>query len=124
MADYREISQTYAQGAIKAVMLVNGGAAIAVLSQFSQLSQLQGGVAIVQPKSIALSLLIFSFGVLAGVLAWGLGFVSTRHVDRADCGQNPDYKLADEFMFGGYIAFAFSMICFLIGVLNLVCSIQ
>ena len=33
VADYREISQAYAQGAIKGVVLINGGAAIAILAQ-------------------------------------------------------------------------------------------
>ena len=40
MSDYREISQQYTQGAIKAVILVNSGALIASLSQLDSVLKL------------------------------------------------------------------------------------
>lgn len=40
MADYREISQEYARGGIKAALFVNGGAAVALLSQVAELGGL------------------------------------------------------------------------------------
>jgi len=36
MADYREITQDYAKGAIKTVILINAGGIIATLNQFAK----------------------------------------------------------------------------------------
>ena len=57
MADYREISQAYAQGAAKVAVLINGAAAVAVLNQVSGL------------KDIRLEV---TFALLSWA-AWGLG---------------------------------------------------
>lgn len=41
MADYREISQEYAQGAIKACILINAGAAAALLTQSAKFIEIK-----------------------------------------------------------------------------------
>ena len=114
MADYREISQSYAAGAIKSAILINGGAAVAVLSQISNLS------AIAAPTDIAKTMLVFIFATVT----WGCGFFSTRHVDRALRGEDADFAKANSFMMKGVIFFALSLFSFLLGALWLVFSVQ
>lgn len=118
MADFREISQEYALGAIKAAILVNGGAAVAVLSQLSALSSLAS------LKATTMSMLVFVFGVLFATSTWGFGFLSTRHVDRAQRGEDRDYSVANIYMTIGLLMFFASLLCFLIGALILVVSVQ
>lgn len=118
MADYREISQSYAAGAIKSAILINGGAAVAVLSQISNLS------AIAAPTDIAKTMLVFIFGVIFATVTWGCGFFSTRHVDRALRGEDADFAKANSFMMKGVIFFALSLFSFLLGALWLVFSVQ
>ena len=84
MADYREISQGYAQGGIKAATLINGAAAIAVLSQMTELTKLTND------GSPVISLSIWSFGVFVSVITWVLAFNSTRFVDNAERSGTPD----------------------------------
>ena len=117
MTDYREISQAYAKGAITTAMAINGGAAIAVLSQFTSLAELLG------TKTVAVTLLVYSFGVLFAAATWILAFLSTRYVDRVHHGQDPDYSRSDNFMHGGLIAIAASLVTFLIGALVLVLNV-
>ncbi|MCV6598842.1 MAG: hypothetical protein OIF40_17405 [Mangrovicoccus sp.] len=107
--DYREISQQYAQGAIRGVILVNGGAALAVLSQLASLSQF------IANWVLGGAFLLFVVGVTSGLLCWMAAFVSTRHVDRTLRGQDKDYRTADRWMFYGEALLAFSIICFLVG---------
>lgn len=117
LADYREISQEYAQGAIKAVILINGGAAVAVLSQFGHLAEILPG------RSPAVAVLVFALGVALGVSVWLLAFLSTRHVDRAERGQDLDYSIADKFQAAGVIVLFLSLVAFLIGCAVLACPI-
>lgn len=112
-ANYREISQEYGQGAIKAVILVNGGAAVAVLSQYGELSKL------LSAKPVATSVLLFAFGVFLGVLVWLLAFLSTRYVDRTLRKLEPDYKLADRYQAAAIIALLASLTLFLVGCIKL-----
>ena len=107
-ADYRTISQQYAQGGINSVILINGGAAAAVLSQFEHLK------ALMTPLTIGSSMILYALGVLAGTFVWLAGFLSTRHVDRTLRGQNDDYRLADQWMTTGVIAILCSGVFFLL----------
>ena len=113
MADYREISQHYAQGAIKAIILVNGGSAIAVISQLKELSNLLSRCA------IGLSLILFVAGVAVGVVCWIVAFISTRYVDRAVRGEDPDYSIANQWMFCGQVLAVLGVVFFLSGTLLL-----
>ncbi len=107
--DYREISQQYAQGAIKAIILVNGGSAVAVLSQLKDLSNL------LPLWSIGVSLILFVFGVAVGSGCWIVGFIATRYVDRAILGQDPDYTIANRWMYFGEALTLLGVILFLLG---------
>jgi len=78
MADYREISQEYAQGAIKASFTLNGGASIAILSQISKLEDN------VPDLILGLVLLLWCLGVALSTITWVLGFASTRYVDKSE----------------------------------------
>ena len=117
MADYREISQDYAQGAIRAALLINGGAAVAVLSQLNSLTGLMN------TKSVASALLVFCFGILFAAATWIFAFLSTRHVDIAELGHDKDYSKANNFMSAGVVSIVLSLLAFIIGVLILVCSL-
>lgn len=77
--NYREIMQHYAKGAIGAVLIINGGACLAVLSQLTELVSLPE----LSHRSIAGALLIFAFNVFLGMVMWLLGFESTRRADLA-----------------------------------------
>ena len=108
-ADYPEISQQYAQGAIKAAILMNGGAAAAVLSQMAELSKL------LPPQSIGSSVLWFIFGAVIGASCWVAGFISTRHVDRKNRGKNSDHSADNRWMFAGMVLLIVSILAFAIG---------
>ena len=77
MADYREISQTYAHGAIKAGVILNGGAAIGVLTQVGDL--VQHGMA----GGIKASMAFWALGTISAAACWLAGFLSARYVDKA-----------------------------------------
>lgn len=109
MADYREISQQYAQGAIKAVILVNGGAAVAVLSQVSTLLRL------FDHQMVGYALLAFLVGISSGLVTWLFGFFSTRHVDIAEQSETPDYRVANLFQGLGSFFLILGIACFLGG---------
>lgn len=78
MADYREISQQYAQGAIQAGIILNGGAAIAVLSQATRLIS----VGLAGPLRFAM--LCWILGTFFAAVTWVLAFSSTRLVDKSE----------------------------------------
>ncbi|WP_338550838.1 hypothetical protein [Roseovarius phycicola] len=117
MANYREISQGYAKGAITAALAINGGAAIAVLSQFKDLATL------INTKTIACVLLIYSFGVVFAAVTWLLGFLSARHADRTQRGQDETYEISDKYMTLGFVAVALSLMCFIAGAIVLVANV-
>jgi hypothetical protein len=77
LTDFREISQGYAQGAIRAVILINSGAAVALLSQLSLL------VPEVGARAIGIAFICFVFCVLCLVwrLASHLGLVVFTMLD-------------------------------------------
>ena len=107
MADYREISQQYAQGAIKAAMTINGGATVAVLTQSAALAGLGLG------DQVRCSLIIWSAGLLVACLVWIVAFLSTRYVDENELGR------ANFFMYLGVLLLILSLGLFLAGVVTL-----
>lgn len=108
MADYREISQVYAQGGIKAIVLLNGGASVAVLSQISKLPAMAA--------SIAWAMAFWDLGLVAGALTWIFGFMSARYVDkheREDVDQHLD--ISNKLMTAGLLAIIISLLLFVVG---------
>ncbi|WP_323781566.1 hypothetical protein [Leisingera sp.] len=111
--DFRAISQDYAQGAIRASILINGGAAVALLSQLTNLST-------ALPKwAVGWAMVAFVAGVSAGALTWLFGFLSTRHVDRTLRGQDLDYSRANAWMVAAEVGVLVAVLLFLIGCLLL-----
>ena len=112
MADYREISQAYAQGAIKAALLINGAAAIALLAQAPNLASYGIG------EEIGLSLTLWTGGVTIAALTWVLGFLSTRYVDKGIVeGSAAHMATSDRLMLFGVVMVVLSMACFATGCL-------
>jgi hypothetical protein len=112
MADYREISQAYAQGAAKVAVLINGAAAIAILSQVLSLNGIR--------FEVTFALLSWAAGVFFGALAWPLGFAATRYVDKAEQENDEGHKrtherTSDRFMYAGLIVVTLSLLLFLKG---------
>lgn len=121
MADYREISQHYAEGAIKAVILLNGGAAVALLSQIGSL------VATPLAGAIRLPMALWAIGTAIGGAVWILGFLSARHVDKSE--KEPGRKAANlaisnGYMYVGIAGLIVALGCFLAGCIYLACQAQ
>ena len=112
-ANYREISQQYAQGAIRAVILINGAAAVALLSQLTPLLK------ILPERSLGLALVAFVFGVALGVSAWMCGFYNARFVDLKLRGQVKDYSVANRWQHVGVACLLLGLLSFLFGCLSL-----
>jgi hypothetical protein len=108
MADYREISQDYAQGGIKAVVLLNGGASVAVLSQISKLPMMAA--------SIAWAMAFWDIGLVAGALTWLFGFMSARYVDKHEReGIGGHLDASNKLMNAGLVAIVISLLLFVAG---------
>ncbi|WP_323008561.1 hypothetical protein [Paracoccus sp. (in: a-proteobacteria)] len=106
MADYREISQQYAQEGIKAAAVLNGGAAIALLTQTADLLEKGYG------QQVADSLELWAAGLTASAVTWIIAFLSTRHVDRSEePGRNREKELltSDRYMLIGLLLFCVSI---------------
>lgn len=116
MADYREISQHYAQGAIKAVVLLNSGALVASLSQLDSVFKLA------PPEVYAISAASWLVGTALGAVVWILAFTSTRHVDKAERGETNSYAKADFWMAIGTIVWLVSLCLFCFGGLIIIGS--
>jgi hypothetical protein len=84
VADYREISQAYAPGAIKGAVLINGAAAVAILSQVSNLASIR--------FEVTWALLLWAAGVFFGALTWLLAFISTRYEEKAEQEKQPRHR--------------------------------
>ncbi len=110
MADYREISQQYAQGGIKAFILLNAGASVAVLSQ--ALDLIQKGLA----SEVRLAMTLWVLGIVAAALVWVAGFFSTRLVDKSEDEKRPEYlRLSNAFMAIGLGLMLLSLVLFALG---------
>ncbi|MBB4953873.1 Na+/melibiose symporter-like transporter [Agrobacterium vitis] len=117
MADYREISQVYAQEGIKAALLINSGAAVTILTQVSSLIEKQ-------KQDIVLCPMIFwSVGIALSTILWLGAFLSTRYVDKAHQEEkngnleknNKNITISNRWMLfaiGGFVA---SVAAFMIG---------
>ncbi|HEV7254774.1 MAG TPA: hypothetical protein VGN97_16960 [Mesorhizobium sp.] len=107
MADYREISQTYAQGAVNAAILINAGAAVALLSQAADL--VKAGLA----SAIWLPMISWASGTALAAAAWILGFLSSRFVDKHEREKsNAHLRASDRFMHWGLAAVCSSLLLF------------
>lgn len=115
--DYREISQEYARGGIRAVILLNSGAAVAVLSQLSSLMKH------IDTSVIAFSILAFVMGSTLGGICWLTAFCSTRYVDRYQREQESTLEKADKFMVITGLLYLSSTGCFLVGCVSLTLAI-
>ncbi|NOE18878.1 hypothetical protein GS634_12175 [Ruegeria atlantica] len=62
----------FGQGAIRALILINGGAAIAVMTFIGNFGTVQAGLI----SSFSLALLLFSMGVAAAALVAGCSYVT------------------------------------------------
>lgn len=112
MADYREISQEYAKQGINAAFLLNGGAAIGLLSQAAELIQRGMG------RAVAPSMLIWSLGTALAAFTWILAFASTRYVDKSEREHNekvPHLLRSDRLMNAAIIAVFGSIALFVAG---------
>ncbi len=70
--NHRDLMQQYAQGSIRSTLVVNGAAAIVVLSQLSSLPQ-------AIPLNLAgLSVLLFALNIGLGLTLWIIAFEATR----------------------------------------------
>ena len=120
MADYRELSQQYAQGGIRTTVLLNGGAAIALLSQLGSLLSAGLGGSVTGP------MILWALGTFAGAAAWVPAFVSTRFVDKHEREQEPNDHLttSNKYMTAGLWCVAISLLLFLAGCSLLACSLQ
>lgn len=121
MADYRDISQQYAQGAIKAVTLLNGGAAVALLSQVSSL------LTTPLASAIRIPMTLWAFGTALGGAVWILGFLSTRHVDKSERElglEGVNLTISNRHMYTGVLVLIASLACFLAGCIYLACKAQ
>jgi hypothetical protein len=123
MADYREISQQYAQGAIKACILINAGAAGALLTQSAKFVEMNKPVIL---ASLTCSMLLWSVGTVAAISTWILAFLSTRYVDKSEreiALQTRHLRTSDRCMLAGLIAVAASLVLFLAGCARLAFSL-
>ena len=112
MADYREISQQYAQGGIKAVILLNGGAAIALLSQAA------GLLSIGLIDEVILPMVLWATGTTLGGATWVLAFLSTRYVDKSEQERpavRAHLQTSDRYMASALILIALSLASFAAG---------
>jgi hypothetical protein len=119
MADYREISQQYAKEAIRTVILMNAGAAVALLSQAGELAR--EGLA----DRAEIAMLWWSAGAVLGVLIWLAAFTSTRYVDKSERELSSERRhilTSDRWMNAGIALLLLSLGCFAIGVVCLALS--
>lgn len=112
MADYRDISQQYAQGAIKACILLNAGAAVAVLSQSPEI------IPITSTFSLRNAVMFWVTGTAIAAFGWVFGFLSTRYVDKSERETDlakAHLRRSDFHMYAGLATVIISMLIFLIG---------
>ncbi len=112
MADYREISQEYAKQGINAAFLLNGGAAVALLSQTAALRE--QGLA----GAIGAGMKWWAVGTALAALTWVIAFLSTRYVDKSEqesASKNQYLRISDRYMIAGILAVLGSIGVFGIG---------
>lgn len=119
MADSREIAHEYAKGGIRGIALINGGAAVAVLSQLNPLFGLGVGT------EATVAILLWAVGVATAAATWLVAFLSTRYVDRADRSETETARQAEirnsnRYMRAGLTLMAFGIALFVIGAIIIV----
>jgi hypothetical protein len=113
MVDYRQESIENARGAIKGGSLLNGGAAVALLTQLSTIPQSIAGAALT-------SMIWWSFGLSFSAFAWVAAFGSTRYVDKwQDEGNDIHRVTSNRYQTAGIVLIILSIICFIAGSLHL-----
>lgn len=123
MTKERTMAQEYGREGIRALMLVNGGAAVALLSQAAKLIELRLG------DDVARALLIWTVGLMLAVLCWFVGFLSLRFADRAQDFAGDQKKsiretaISNVFLVLGEALFLLSLIAFGAGCMRLAQSI-
>ena len=123
MADYREISQEYAQGAIKACILINAGAAAALLTQSAKFIEMnKPGLT----AGLTCSMLLWAVGTVTAISVWMLAFFSTRYVDKSErenALSSRHLRTSNSFMYAAFVAIVASIVLFLIGCFTLALSL-
>lgn len=112
MADYREISQEYAKQGINAAFLLNGGAAVAILTQAGDLAE--KGYA----PALTTGLLLWAAGTSIAAVTWILAFLSTRYVDKSErekADEEKHLKISDRYMLAGIVTLLISICLFGLG---------
>ena len=109
LVDYRQESIENARGAIKAVTLLNGGAAVALLTQISTIkSEIAGAV--------LTAMAWWSVGLALAACAWVAAFLSTRYVDKwLDEKEDAHRVTSNNAQYTGIGMILGSILCFVIG---------
>ena len=114
MADYRELSQVYANEAIKAVSVLNGGAALALLTQTSDLVEAKLGDIYFSPMCW------WTAGLVIATLLWTFAFASTRYVDKGERENDAAHiSKSNLWMYAALFGFFISVVCFAVGAVTL-----
>lgn len=109
LVDYRQEAIENARGAIKAAFLLNGGAAVALLTQISNIPHVIAG-------AVLSSMLWWSVGLSCAALAWVAAFLSTRYVDKwLDENEDKHRVTSNNAQYAGVLLILGSMLAFLIG---------
>ena len=109
MVDYRQEAIENARGAIKAGFLLNGGAAVAMLTQLSSIPQVIAG-------AVLTSMLWWCVGLASATLAWVAAFLSTRYVDKWQDENDDRHRItSNNAQYAGVILILGSVVAFLIG---------
>ncbi|MGY6632918.1 MAG: hypothetical protein ACXIU8_04155 [Alkalilacustris sp.] len=123
MTSIRDITQDYAQGAIKTAVLLNSGAIIAGLSQLGELSRISEGGALGRPFAF------WVMGALLGAICWFLAFVSARYLMNArrrsisTQTRNRDIEKSNALLALGILAYLVSLACFGAGAFSIVLAL-
>ena len=120
MTHVPDISQEYAQGAIKTAVLLNSGAIIAALSQLGELSRIAEGAALAWPFSF------WILGALLGAGCWWPAFASARNLVLSQGGRLSaeeragHIRRANALLGLGTTVFVLSLACFGLGAFSIV----
>jgi len=117
VADYREISQQYAKEGIRTCILLNGGAAVALLSQSMELYREN------LINVVAFAMGFWAAGASMAASVWLVSFLSTRFVDKSEreSGLEEDnLRISNIYMNVGLILTVGSLLFFIFGCASLV----
>lgn len=112
MRSARAMAQEYAKSGFASLLALNGGAAVTMLTQATDLIDM--GLA----DEVAWALVAWALGAALVPLGWLFGFISLRFLDRSeDVGASParEIGISNRYLFAGEIAFLLSLILFVTG---------